>query len=199
MKRWFPLIPFLATACLLGSPPEPPRYFRPEIPPRTATAPPAQGEWGAEASLTPLRINRVRSAAYLSERMVWRASDVEFGFWDSRRWTEHPANYVEQQLARELFERRGLRRAQAGRVPALAVELLAFDDVLEPVHQARVELRALLLDPQNLALLERTYEAAIPVEGNDPVQLSRAMGQALDEVVQRLATDVTAALPARAS
>ncbi len=179
-------------ACLLGSPPDPPRYFQPVLPVRAAA--PAHGAGGSEAAAAPLRLARMRSSAYLSERMVWRVSDVEFGFYDSRRWTEHPPHFVEQHLSRELFEVRGLRRARAGRVPILDVELLAFDEVLEPEHETRIVLRAILMDGQNLSLLERTYTEVEALEDGDPASVTHSMGRALDRIVQRVANDIQAAL-----
>lgn len=179
-------------ACLLGSPPDPPRYFQPVLPVRAAA--PADGAGGSEAAAPPLRLARMRSSAYLSERMVWRVSAVEFGFYDSRRWTEHPPHFVEQHLSRELFEVRGLRRARAGRVPILDVELLAFDEVLEPEHETRIILRAILMDGQNLSLLERTYTEVEALEDGDPASVTHSMGRALDRIVQRVANDIQAAL-----
>ncbi|MFQ5515053.1 MAG: ABC-type transport auxiliary lipoprotein family protein [Myxococcota bacterium] len=179
----------LATGCLLGRPPEPPRYFRPE--PVDRDAPPTLSS-GPKATL---RLQRVTEASHLGERIVWRVSDVEFGFYDSRRWTERPAHYVEEALSRELFEIRGLRRARAGRHASLEVELLSFDEVLEPEHSARVELRVLLTDPEHLSLLERRYREEVSLEDDDPLMLSRAMGRALARLVQRVADDVEVALP----
>jgi ABC-type uncharacterized transport system auxiliary subunit len=142
-----------------------------------------------------LRLNRVTAASHLSERIVWRISEVEFGFYDSRRWTEHPAHFVEQLLSRELFETHGLRRARAGRVPTMDVKLLAFEEVLEPEHHARIELRILLLNGRSLSLLERTYTATEAVQDHDPISFTRAMGRALDEIVSQVAGEVEAVLP----
>ncbi len=193
MRRLVSLLGVISlAACLLGSPPDPPRYFQPLLPIRTAG--PAQGAGGSKAAAPPLRVARIRSSAYLSERMVWRLSDVEFGFYDSRRWTEHPPHFVEQHLSRELFEVRGLRRARAGRIPMLDIELLAFDEVLEPEHETRIVLRAILLDGQNLSLLERTYTEAEALEDGDPASVTYSMGLALDRIVQRVADDIQAAL-----
>ena len=103
----------LLCACLLGGRPEAPRYFRPEPPARVESA--LDGAPGERSTAPALRLHRVTSAAHLKERIVWRTSDVEFGFYDARRWTELPAHYVEQRLSRQLFEVRGLRRATTGR------------------------------------------------------------------------------------
>ncbi|TDJ08406.1 MAG: hypothetical protein E2O71_04735 [Deltaproteobacteria bacterium] len=174
----------LLCACLLGGRPEAPRYFRPGPPARVESA--LDGAPGAGSTAPALRLHRVTSAAHLKERIVWRTSDVEFGFYDTRRWTELPAHYVEQRLSRQLFEVRGLRRATAGRAPLLEVELLAFEEVLTPRHQARLELRVLLFDRKGIARLERTFTTVEPIPGDDPVSVSRAIGRALNVLVGRV-------------
>jgi ABC-type uncharacterized transport system auxiliary subunit len=168
-----------------------PRYFAPLAPAAPAETPAA---WPGEAPL--LRLRRVQSAVHLRERIVWRRSEAEFGFRELERWTQPPADWVEQWLARELFERRGLRRAIAGPHPLLQVDVLAFDEVLEPERAARVELTARLSDARGQALLERTYAAQQPLGGRDPGELSRAMGAALAGVVARLGGDASEALSA---
>jgi ABC-type uncharacterized transport system auxiliary subunit len=182
----------LLSACLLSSPPEPARYFRPDT--MTPAASVVDDVKSAGSNASALRLRRVTAAAHLNERIVWRMSDVEFGFYDSRRWTELPAHYVEQLLSRELFELRGLRRATAGAVPTLRVELLAFDEVLTPEHEARIEVWVLLVDQDRIARLERTFTAAQPIAENDPVSFTRALGRALNDLVARVAAEVEAAL-----
>jgi len=181
----------LLSACVLGGRPEPARYFRPEPPARVESALDGASEAGSGAAL---RLHRVTSAAHLKERIVWRASDVEFGFYDARRWTELPSHYVEQLLARELFEIRGLRRATAGRAPVLEVQLLAFEEVLMPKHQARVEVRVLLVDSDRRSRLERTFSAAEPIADDDPVSVSRSIGRALNVLVGRISEAILSLL-----
>jgi len=182
----------LLCACLGGRPPEPARYFRPEPPAEPVSA--LDGPPPAGTPRATLRLHRVTAAAHLDSRMVWRSSDVEFGFYESRRWAEHPAHYVEQLISRELFEERGLRRATAGVVPTLEVELLAFEEVLMPAHEARVVVHVLLLDQRRLARLERTFIAEQPIADGDPVSVSRAIGRALNQLVMSVADEVQAAL-----
>lgn len=167
-----------------------PRYFAPAEPAQASE--PVAADPGAPL----LRLRRVHAAAHLRERMVWRRSETEFGFHELARWTQPPATWVDQRLARELFEQRGLRRALAGAHPLLQVNLLAFDEVLEPEHVARVELSARLSDASGQALLERTYAAQQPLEGRGPEGVARAMGAALAEVIDQLGADAAAALAA---
>ena len=182
----------LLSACLVGGRPEAPRYFRPEPPARVEST--LDGAPQNASSGPALRLHRVTSAAHLKERIVWRTSDVEFGFYDTRRWTELPSHYVEQLLSRELFEVRGLRRATAGRTPLLEVALLAFEEVLRPRHQARVELRVLLFDRERIARLERTFSTVEPIPDDDPVSASRSIGRALNVLVGRVSDAVESAL-----
>jgi ABC-type uncharacterized transport system auxiliary subunit len=182
------LLPALL-ACLPDVMVAEPRYFAPLAPASgTETAEP----WPGDAPL--LRLRRVQSAVHLRRRIVWRRSEGEFGFRELERWTQPPADVVEEWLARDLFERRGLRRALAGPHPLLQVDVRAFDEVLEPERAARVELTALLSDARGQALLERTYVSQHPLAGSGPTELSRAMGAALAEVVGLLSADVRDAL-----
>lgn len=166
-----------------------PRYYTPLAPDSAA---PAEVRVSADAPL--LRLRRVRAAAHLRERIVWRRSETELGFHDLARWTQPPADLVEQWLARELFERCGLRRALGGANPLLQVDVLAFDEVLEPERAARVELAARLSDARGAALLERTYRVQRPLDGRDSGALARAMGAALGDAIARLGADAVEAL-----
>jgi ABC-type uncharacterized transport system auxiliary subunit len=166
-----------------------PRYFAPLVPPAAA-----EQRVAASASSPLLRVRPVTAALHLRERMVWRRSGSEFGFHELVRWTQPPARWVDQWLARELFEQRGMRRALAGARPLLRVELLAFDEILEPQRAVRVEFSALLSDPLGVALLERTYVAERPVEGRGPAGVARAMGAALAEAISSLGADTQDAL-----
>ena len=182
-------VALLAVGCL----PEPrvaaPRYFTPVTPEEEAEARPSPGLQGPL-----LRIRRVRAAAHLRERIVWRRSEAEFGFHELRRWTQRPADLVERWLARELFERRGLRRALAGPYPILALEVQSFDEVLEPARAARVQLLARLTDAQGVSLHERTYTVERPLDGRDPGLLARSMGQALARALRQVGDDIEGAL-----
>jgi ABC-type uncharacterized transport system auxiliary subunit len=165
-----------------------PRYFTP-VRPEVAIPAPQPGRAGPL-----LRLRRVRAAAHLRERIVWRRSDAEFGFHELRRWTQPPAQLVERWLARELFEDRGLRRALAGAHPVLELEVQSFDEVLQPDRAARVQLLARLTDPQGVSLHEQTYSEARAIEGRDPAAVARAMGDALARALERVGDDVEAAL-----
>jgi ABC-type uncharacterized transport system auxiliary subunit len=138
----------------------------------------------------------VFAADYLRDRMVWRRG-VEVGFHDLLRWTEPPANYVQARLEQELFVRRGLRRVTRPGAPSLTVELLAFDEVLEPAHEALVTLSALLTDPSQVAFLERSISVRRPIAGERAEDVALALGEALAQAVDELGGEVAVALGER--
>jgi ABC-type uncharacterized transport system auxiliary subunit len=171
--------------CLFPDPPAPPRYFAPDTP--TARSP-------VDASPpTGVRIGIVRSPLHLREMMTWRRSDVEYGFYEQRRWTELPSAYVERALERELF---GVQRIPPGNgpdAPVVTAELIAFEEVVAPAREARVAIAVTLAGPR-CARVRRTFAAARPLEGDDPVAVARGIGEALDEVVAAAGRTVRDAL-----
>jgi ABC-type uncharacterized transport system auxiliary subunit len=183
----------VASSCLAPRPAAEARYFVPARPAPSAGVASRPRESGPE-----LRLRRVGSADYLRTRMVWRRG-VEVGFYDLLRWTEPPASYVETRLAAELFERLGLRRVTRPSAPALGVEVLHFDEVLEPEHEAVVSLSVLLTDGAQLSILERTFDARRPISEDSPEAVARALGEALAEATASVGNDVAAALGAQGS
>ena len=168
--------------CLLPKPPPSPRYFAP-----IGGTPEPQGPPVA------VQIGVVRSPVYLREPMTWRRSDVEYGFYDQRRWTELPATYVEQALVRELSPEATSSRRE---LPVLTTSLRAFDEVLSPVHEARVALAVELVDGRCVRL-RRTIAAATPLSTSDPTAVARGIGEALDQVVGEVGAAVRSALAER--
>jgi ABC-type uncharacterized transport system auxiliary subunit len=178
----------LLAACLAPRQPAEPRFFSPGFatPANDAAAP-------VEASGPELRLRRVTAADYLRRRMVWRRG-VEVGFHDLLRWTQPPSSYVEARLAQELFERRGLRRVTRPDAASLTVELLTFDEVLEPAHEGVVALAVRLADPSQVALLDRTFRTSRPVASDAPEAVARALGEALSEAIDQVGAAVASAL-----
>lgn len=176
------------SACLAPRPPAEPRYFSPGGASAAVERPTREARTGAE-----LRLRRVVAADYLRTRMVWRRG-VEVGFHDLSRWTEPPASYVEARLARELFEQGGLRRATRPDAASLAVSLVAFDEVLEPDHEAVVALDVILVDRAQVALLDRAFSTRRALSGGDPGEVARALGEALSDVVGDVGAAVELAL-----
>ena len=173
--------------CLLRAA-DPPRFFRPgsatlEAAIGDETDPPAAGR-------VAIRLRGVRSEPFLRERIVWRISEVEYGLYEQRRWIDLPAHYVERALRTRLRATPGLRLANDLRAVALRVDVLAFDDVLAPVHAANVALAVALEDPVRGRLFVRTFDARAGIESADPASMAKAMGQALDDAVAQVADAV---------
>jgi len=189
----------LAALALLGScvfrGGDPPRFYEPD----SAALHGAVGDRpaAAAAARVAVRLRRVRSAAFFRERIVWRASEVEYGFYEERRWNDLPAHYVERALLTKLRETPGLRLTDDPRAAALYVDVVAFEEVLDPVHAADVRLAVSLRGGRRGDLLERTFSARVGIADGDPASLARAMGRALDDVVAQVAEGLAASVRAR--
>ena len=142
--------------------------------------------------MRPVRLRRVQAAAYLGEQIVWRGSDVERGLYEQRRWTEFPSRYLERAMKHALDSTPGIQRVDNGRVPTLDLELISFDEILAPAHAADVTVVASLRDAEQRPVFERAFTAQRAIADADPASTARAMGAALDEVVQQIATQVAA-------
>ena len=170
----------LAALALLGScvfrSGDPPRFYEPD----SAALHGAVGDRPAAAATAgvPVRLRRVRSAAFFRERIVWRASEVEYGFYEERRWNDLPAHYVERALVTKLRETPGLGLTDDPRAAALYVDVVAFHEV--PATQR-----------------DRTFSARVGIADGDPASLARAMGRALDDVVAQVAEGLAASVRAR--
>jgi hypothetical protein len=148
----------LGLVVLAGCSPAPrraPRYFAPESPPATDAPGRRACAW---------RSCGARSTC--ASRSTWRRSDVEYGFYEQRRWTELPSTYVERALHRELFPA-GRPVPVAADVPVLTAEVRAFEEVLAPVHEARVALAVTVADSRCI-WLRRTFEATRPLSERRP-------------------------------
>jgi ABC-type uncharacterized transport system auxiliary subunit len=172
-----------------------PRFFRPS----SAMLDPSIGEAADPpvADGVAIRLREVRSEPYLRERIVWRVSAVEYGLYEQRRWLDLPAHYVDRALAARLRETPGLRLTNALDAAALRVDVLAFDDVLAPKHEADVSLAVALEDHARGPVFRRTFDARAGVEDDDPASLAKAMGRALDDAVAEVAEAVGQSLHAQ--
>jgi cholesterol transport system auxiliary component len=181
------------TGCALTSKSEAvePRYFSPELAPSQQPAGKATGKL--------VRLYRVRAGSHLKQKIVYSDSPYEVGFYEARRWVEQPDVLVARALARSLYEEHGLRRAMASSAPTLEVEVTRFDEIRGPEQRkVRLEVVVLLYD-QGAALLEETMavEKVVPEadELDEWEQFSKTAGEALREIVDRVATRVAARLP----
>jgi ABC-type uncharacterized transport system auxiliary subunit len=189
--------------CLFRNAAEP-RFYRPASSALDgAAAAPARddGTNGAAsrvaAGRSVVRLEPVAGTPFLRERIAWRSSDVEYGLYEQRRWSELPSSYVERALTSALRATPDLRLTDAFDAPTLRVNVVSFDDVLAPAHVARVTLAVSLRARDRSRLLDRTFSAEEPVAGDGGSATATAMGVALDRAVAEVASAVAAELSAR--
>lgn len=172
-----------------------PRYFSPNVA-EPAHASPATPAPAAEPAL---RLGQVEAASHLEERMAYRVSPAELGYYEDRRWTEQPYEYLRRALERELFENRHVRRVVTGAADTLDVELTAFEELRTPQPHVRLALTFTLHDERE-SLLERSVvvERALPA-GDDAGRAERvaqALGAALGAAVTQVSDAVVPTLHA---
>jgi hypothetical protein len=193
-----------------------PRYFSPA--PASELSEPAAPA-GAPAP-PELRIGRIEPAAHLEERIAYRISDSELAYYEDRRWTEPPEQFVRRALERELFESHAFRRVISGAAPTLDVEVLSFEEVRPNVecpigpgstrpHSAagcgepgtnsghevlgtpRARLSLLItLRDERHALLQRTLSMEAPLELGSNADEGRALARAMAGALGRATRDV---------
>lgn len=164
------------------------RYFTPE--------PPAATHEGRADAPFELRLGSVVAASYLGERIAYRLSENELGFYDDRRWAEKPEEYLARALVRALFQDRPGRRIVSGPGPRLDVELLAFDEVRGAEPRARVRL-GYAVSGEHAVLREGSFTVERPVRpaaATDPAAWAHAMGEALQAAVGLVAGATVAVL-----
>jgi cholesterol transport system auxiliary component len=196
----------LPSGCALLTKSEPltPRYFSAE-PSEARSTDEAAGrrvEGSATAQAPELRLGRVTSASYLGERLVFRNSSTELGFYEDRRWTEKPETYFRRALSRALFEEGGFRRTISGVGPTLDVELVEFAELRTPTHVARARVNFVLYDARAVRT-EGTLSVDLPIraakEDERAAATVSALAQALNGAVTEIVTRTRAGLTTPAS
>jgi cholesterol transport system auxiliary component len=190
--RWLWIV--LLSGCALTSKSKPieMRYFAPVVTAPVKGSPPIAGPAPAIGEQK-LRLGRVEGASYLRAKIAYRESRHEVGYYETRRWTEEPAEYVRRALSRAFFEERGLAEVVSGTAPTLEIELSAFDEVRGARPSARIEVTWKLRNGRDV-IAQRTLEVSRPMVGKDADDLAVAMGGALDEVVDAVVGDVISEL-----
>ncbi len=183
----------LAPGCALLSKSDPvvPRYFSAE-----GAEPPAPR---SDATGLELRLGRVNADAYIKDRIVHRDSAFEIGYYDDRVWTERPDAYVRRALARALFDERGVTQLLSGVGVTLDVDVVAFEEVRNPAHLARIRLVYVVYDDRVVRLsrsvvVDRPIAAAKGDAGAN--ETARAMSEALVAAVDAVADAATSELRA---
>jgi ABC-type uncharacterized transport system auxiliary subunit len=181
-------------ALLTKSEPFTPRFFSVE----PAAIPVARTP--ARTKALELRLGRVTSATYLGERIVYRKSPTELGFYEDRRWTEKPEAYFRRSLLRAFYDDGGFTHVVSGAGPQLDVDLVEFTEVQgkEPVARVRA---AFAVYEARYVRAEGTVTAEVPVVavtgGKDEAEAEAvvaAMSQALGDAVGQIVTRVRAGL-----
>lgn len=160
------------------------RTFVPAIPSADAAESRAPG--------TRIRLDRMSSAAYLDETIVWQRSPTEWGRYDDRQWLEKPSHVVQRALERELFERLGCVRVDGKADITMEVDLAHFEEVLAPQHEAHVAVIVTWGGPDG-SMRQATKSARIAIEGDDPAAMAQAMGKAIGQVTAEVGALVTGA------
>ncbi len=185
---WLSLVLLLA-GCLSGlgaGDSQPLRFFSAALPQE-----PAVEVSGTSA----LRWDHLTASRHLRDRMVWRNGEVEFGYYETRRWTELPLVWVVRGLRSELLERHGVGETQEVSAPALDLELVGFEEQLVP-HEARVALDLHLADAEGTTLLRARLEEREPIERDSGQAVARATRAALARLVTAAADEIAGALNA---
>jgi cholesterol transport system auxiliary component len=185
---WLVLFMLGASGCAFLSKGEArsPRYFSPTI--ESATVEPAREQ--AALARPELRVGRVEPAAYLEERIAYRVSDNELAYYEDRRWTEPPEQFVRRALESELFETHAFRRVVSGEAPTLDVEVLSFEELRQGgAPRARLSLLITLRDERH-ALLERTVTAVTELEQGAHADEGRALAAAMADALSRVTKEV---------
>lgn len=172
------------------------RYFNPErIDPHVNRAAPVATPQTTISTLQ-LRLGRISSGPNLRERIAYRNSAYEQGYYEDLHWTERPETYVRHELSRSLFETHALHRVLTGMAPTLDVELIAFDEVrLKASRVARIQLKVILYEDDGV-LFENTLTIDRPVTGEKPTieDVVAAMAMALDAASEQVALRVQQSL-----
>ena len=186
---WISVVIGLLAGC--GSVREPStKYYKLDIP-----AVPTQAGPSAPASL---RIEPFRTTSLLrQDRIVYRPSPVEVGFYEYHRWAELPNDTVTKALADQLVRRRVFQSVeisdageQADYVRRGSIDRLQEVDYMGAVR-VQVSISAELEDPiRRQKIWSSTASSECGVAKSDLHAVVAAMGQASQQSIARLMTDV---------
>jgi cholesterol transport system auxiliary component len=187
---WVSMLVGLFAGC--GSERVPPtRYYKLDIPPAPAPA-------GPSAPIA-LRIEPFRTTGLLrQDRIVYRPSPVEVGFYEYHRWAEPPNDSVTKALADQLTKQRVFKtvkisdgREKADYVLRGNIDRLQEVDYMGAVR-AQVSISVALEDPvQHQTIWSGAASSECAVAKRDVQAVVAAMGQASQQSIMRLMADVT--------
>jgi ABC-type uncharacterized transport system auxiliary subunit len=145
-----------------------------------------------------LRLGNVSAASYLKDKIAFRVSANEIGFYEQLRWTEKPEAYLYRAVSRALFEEQQVQQLVGGAGPTLELELNVFEELRAPRHAARVELAWMIRD-DNVVLIQRTLTVERPIAaassnveaGAVATAMSDALGEAIGTVVAGVVAELS--------
>ena len=166
------------------------KYYKLDIPPAPTPV-------GPSASV-PLRIEPFRTTSLLrQDRIVYRPSPVEVGFYEYHRWAEPPNDTVTKALADQLTKRRAFQSIEISNGgEKTAYVLRGTIDRLQEVDymgavKVQVSISAELEDPvRGLKIWSSAATAECVVVKSDVQAVVAAMGQASQQSIVRLVTDI---------
>jgi ABC-type uncharacterized transport system auxiliary subunit len=168
----------------------PMQYYQLTVPTQTAHAQPNPS--GVSLALGPL----MASHLYREDRIVYSAGTQRMGTYEFQRWTEPPAEMIQEVLLRELrasghYHDVSLQRSNSHADYVLHGRLYDFKEVAGDPLQARVTAEFDLKDVKSGATVwSHFYNRDEPVSGKDV----QAMVTALDRNVQRGVEEVKTSL-----
>jgi cholesterol transport system auxiliary component len=187
LARLLVLVPISGCALLSRGAPLRVAFYDPAFDdPRRAADPRAQDPAPPDCTLA---LGRVDRADDLRAEIQFRPSSYEADYYDGRRWTEVPDNYLRRALERSLFEGGRCKRSLSSSDPTLDARLVSFGELRSP-EAAHVAVHVVLYEGTTV-LWEGTVESTEPVPPDESFDgVVRAMSRALADVVARIASRV---------
>ncbi len=173
-----------------------PRSFTPiryySLEPEAGSIPQATRTWAM-----PLGIQPFTAATRYRDRILYRLSEVEVGFYEYDRWVEPPQEMVARVVASALHASglfRQLRQVDHIQLPAwiLSATLLRFDEVRVPnASLAECWLRLELRRARDERLLwSKTLKSTVALTTKTPAALATAMTLAVQQIARQLITEL---------
>ncbi len=132
-----------------------------------------------------IRMGGVIASDAITDQLISRISDVELRYDNNVRWAESPSVMVQRALEDELFQRQGFL-FDSGAERRLDVEVITFEQHMEPRREGRVAVVAKLVDADGRALFHRRFAASIPVGGDDAALVAEALNEGTRRVVREI-------------
>jgi cholesterol transport system auxiliary component len=186
LAGWLALLGF-ASGCALTSKADAvyPHFFSPEPEPALGAEAPA-----SDAAPLALRLGLVSAASYVEERFAYRVEPSELSYYEDRRWTEAPEQYLRRALERELFQRRGIHRVVSGPGATLDVELTAFEELRSAPARVRLALTFSLHDDRQ-SQLERNLVVEKPLASGSAGASARDVTAAITLALRAAVAEVS--------